>query len=224
MTGTVHLDVLKNCRIASPCSARWEDMAGDDKRRLCCQCDLHVHNLAAMSGAEIEELLRTSGSTPCVRMYRRADGTVITADCPVGLAAVRAYARRAYARVALLVAAFMGASVAMTPNDAPWNSERRLVLYQPFEWIARTLAPGGAWNARWGGMTMGVICPPSSGALPPTVHKYDEHAPDAAGEPDAHSNPNAPGEPDAPGEPESPSEPNSPAPSANPHEDGAKFE
>jgi hypothetical protein len=212
MPGTVHLDVLKNCRIASPCSARWEDMAGNDKRRHCCHCDLDVHNLAAMSGPEIDELLRTSGGTPCVRMYRRADGTVVTSDCPVGLAAVRAYARRAYARVALLVAALMGACVAMTPNDDPWYGERRLVLYQPFEWIAQTLAPRGAWNARWGGMTMGMICPPSAGALPPTVHSFDERAPDA------------PVESDACDEPESPSESNSPAPRAKPQEDGAKIE
>lgn len=172
MPGTVHLDVLKNCRIASPCSARWEDMAGDDKRRHCCHCDLNVQNLAA----------------------------------------VRAYARRAYARVALLVAALMGACVAMTPNDDPWYGERRLVLYQPFEWIAQTLAPGGAWNARWGGMTMGMICPPSAGALPPTVHAFDERAPDT------------PVESDACDEPESPSESNSPAPRAKPQEDGAKIE
>ncbi len=33
----------------------------------------------------------------CVRFYRRADGTMLTADCPRGLAAVRLRMRRVWA-------------------------------------------------------------------------------------------------------------------------------
>lgn len=82
---------LDGVRIASPCSASWDDMVGDGRVRFCAPCKKNVYNLSALSRAEAEALLRESeaneaGATGslCVRLYRRADGTVLTEDCPVG--------------------------------------------------------------------------------------------------------------------------------------------
>jgi hypothetical protein len=72
--------------LATPCSARWSQMSGDDKKRFCGQCKKHVYDLSAMRFDEVKELLESKVS-PCVRFYQRADGTVLTADCPVGLRA-----------------------------------------------------------------------------------------------------------------------------------------
>lgn len=80
---------LKSLHVAAPCSASWEDMEGDDKKRFCSQCALHVHNVSAMTADEAEEFLQTSGGQACVRFFRRADDTVITRNCPVGLAKLR---------------------------------------------------------------------------------------------------------------------------------------
>lgn len=81
----ISLPLLDHVRIASPCSARWEQMEGDDRRRYCSTCRLHVYNLAEMERADAERLLRSSGETGlCVRLYRRQDGTVLTRDCPRG--------------------------------------------------------------------------------------------------------------------------------------------
>jgi len=109
-TSTVSLPLLQNIRIASPCSVRWEDMKGDDRTRHCEQCNLFVHNIANLTTSEAEDLLRsainddgTSKERLCARIFRRADGTVITADCPVGLAALRAKTHRAVARAAAAV-------------------------------------------------------------------------------------------------------------------------
>ena len=94
---------LDNIRVASPCPASWEDMAGDDRVRFCGECKLNVYNLSAMQRDEAEDLVRNREKRLCVRFYQRNDGTVLTRDCPVGL---RAIARRARARIAA-VASFM---------------------------------------------------------------------------------------------------------------------
>src|SRR5579872_5483516 len=78
---------LDDVRIASPCSARWEDMVGDDRVRHCGQCEKDVYFLSGMTRTEAEALLAARGASLCARIFRRADGTVLTADCPVGIAA-----------------------------------------------------------------------------------------------------------------------------------------
>ncbi|WP_437672047.1 hypothetical protein [Sorangium sp. So ce131] len=78
------LPLLDNVRVASPCTADWEEMAGDDRVRFCGQCQKHVYNLSEMPREEAEQFIRQAAGGACIRLYRRADGTVITADCPVG--------------------------------------------------------------------------------------------------------------------------------------------
>lgn len=98
--------LLDRISIASPCTADWNAMAGDARTRFCSECSLHVHDLSAMSADEATELLRQAGQGRlCVRFHRRADGTVLTQDCPVGL---RQKLRRAWARTAALVLAMWG--------------------------------------------------------------------------------------------------------------------
>src|SRR5258708_21147483 len=80
---------IKDVRIASPCASDWAQMAGDDRVCHCAECNLNVYNFAAMTGFEIAELLANrQGRRVCARIYRRADGTMITQDCPKGLRAV----------------------------------------------------------------------------------------------------------------------------------------
>jgi len=76
---------LDDVRIGFQCKQRWEDMVGDDRVRACRGCDRPVFNLSEMTRAEAEAVLATRGLTPCVRFYRRADGTVMTSDCPSGV-------------------------------------------------------------------------------------------------------------------------------------------
>lgn len=83
---TVRLD---NMRVASPCRVGWEQMSGDDRVRLCQLCDLHVYDISRMTRGEAESLIANSEGRICARLFRRADGTIITRDCPVGLRAIR---------------------------------------------------------------------------------------------------------------------------------------
>jgi len=76
---------LNGATIAAPCPVSWEKMRGDDRVRFCDQCQQHVYDLSEMTTAEALELIRRNDSRLCVQLYRRADGTVLTSDCPVGL-------------------------------------------------------------------------------------------------------------------------------------------
>jgi hypothetical protein len=99
------LPLLDGVRIASPCSASWDEMKGDEQVRFCGKCEKNVYNLSAMSSDEAEQLIAGREGSVCVRLYRRQDGTVLTTDCPVGV-------RRKRVRRVLAVAAGAGALAA----------------------------------------------------------------------------------------------------------------
>jgi hypothetical protein len=95
--------MLPEIKIASPCPALWEQMAGNNQVRHCAQCNLNVYNFSEMTSAEIEQLIKASeGQRLCGRLYQRADGSLITRDCPVGL---RTKIRRVSARLTTALAA-----------------------------------------------------------------------------------------------------------------------
>lgn len=79
------LPMLDRIAVASPCSASWDEMLGDERVRFCLACEKNVYNLSNMPREDAEALLaKSAGGEVCVRFYRRADGTVMTSDCPVG--------------------------------------------------------------------------------------------------------------------------------------------
>lgn len=178
MEAHLSLDQLK---IASPCGVSWDDMRaveGGDRVRHCDHCRLNVYNLSEMSGDDAALLIRAhEGQRLCVRMYKRADGTVITADCPVGLSR----ARRRLIRLGAGVAALFGlAGVAVALERA---SEQRGVAtastLRPFSWIARHVygrnpPPQQQWAV------MGDICvTPPSNTTNPAPSTGSEAAPSA---------------------------------------------
>ena len=100
---------LDNIRVASPCPADWEGMYGDERKRFCGECKLNVYNLSGMTRQEAENLIANWEGRLCVRFYRRADGSVLTADCPVGWAAVeRRLSRAATAVFSMFAGLFSG--------------------------------------------------------------------------------------------------------------------
>ena len=62
-------------------------MPGDARVRHCGGCDRDVHNLAAMTPAQIDALLAKPGPLPCMRMVRHQDGSLMTARVEVADAA-----------------------------------------------------------------------------------------------------------------------------------------
>jgi hypothetical protein len=112
-------------RIASPCSADWDRMQGDDRVRYCPECKLNVYNFDAMDSGEIESLARNREGRLCARFYARPDGTLLTQNCPVGFRArVRRISRAAGAifstATAVMSATFAAAQTAVaTSQSAP---------------------------------------------------------------------------------------------------------
>src|SRR5436190_1632646 len=130
---TISLPLLDRVDIASPCHARWEDMTGDERIRHCAECNLKVHNISALAPDDAEALLRaTVGERLCIRLYRRADGTIITQDCPVGIARIRAAARRALVRAAALIGLVSAAGVAAAATSETLGGRLRLRAMRPF--------------------------------------------------------------------------------------------
>ena len=76
--------LLSRIQIASPCPASWDAMAGDERSRMCGLCDERVHDLSQLTALEGLRLITEAEGSACVRLYRRADGKVQTADCRMG--------------------------------------------------------------------------------------------------------------------------------------------
>jgi hypothetical protein len=92
-------------QIASPCLANWSDMVGDDRSRHCLACNKTVYDLSGLTAQQALALIREKDGELCVRLFRRADGRVLTADCPVGL---RARLMRAGQRIGLAAWVLLG--------------------------------------------------------------------------------------------------------------------
>ena len=109
---------LDNIKIASPCSADWNEMRGDARRRYCALCRLNVYNLSNMTRAEAESLLINSEGRVCVQFFRRTDGSVITKDCPVGWARIKRKVSRAATAAFSLIAGIFGGVFALESLQA----------------------------------------------------------------------------------------------------------
>jgi hypothetical protein len=110
---------LDHISIASPCHADWDQMTGNDRARFCGQCNLNVYNLSSMTREEAELLIGRTEGRLCVRYFRRADGSVLTRDCPVGLRAIRrrmSYVARAVGSAVLGFLAGLGFNQFMRPS------------------------------------------------------------------------------------------------------------
>jgi hypothetical protein len=114
MKTTFNVDEI---RIALPCQARWNDMEGDERARFCRQCSKHVFNLSAMTRTQIETLVREKEGKFCGRFYRRADGRMLTVDCPSRLRHVRERLARIGGAVCALLLSLVGCSSRQTNSN-----------------------------------------------------------------------------------------------------------
>ena len=159
-------------KITSPCPARWEDMGGDDRVRFCDQCRKNVYNLSAMTAREAQELMTGKSSDLCVRIYQRADGTVMTEDCPVGLALYWRKTRAAVTGCIAMVLFVVTGLVTLGRDRASAASGKRDPVTE--------FAQNTVWQVKeWLGLNpparpipvMGGICPPPRPANPPMMGK-----------------------------------------------------
>ena len=104
-------------KVASPCSASWDEMKGDDAVRHCGSCDKDVFQISNMSTEQVERfLLKRRGLGTCVRFYQRADGTLLTSDCSVGKKAKRTQRLVTAVGAAALGASALGLGYGLSPD------------------------------------------------------------------------------------------------------------
>jgi hypothetical protein len=133
--------VLEGLKVASPCTVPWESMRGDDRVRHCGQCRLNVFNLSAMSRREAEALVRGAEGRLCVRFYRRADGTVLTRDCPVGLRAVRRRLALLGSALAAMLLGMFTAGCTRRPEGGGGDPRPTTGIMAPPETVGRMASP-----------------------------------------------------------------------------------
>jgi hypothetical protein len=112
-----------------------------------------------MNRAEAQELVASASGRVCVRFYRRADGTVLTTNCPIGLRAARAKVAAGLARIAAALALLLAGALALGLGRVPGAA--RLRSMEPFATVCGWLS---AAPAR-GRVIMGEVCipPPPAG-------------------------------------------------------------
>jgi hypothetical protein len=98
---------LDKIKIASPCSANWDEMYGSERKRFCAECKLNVYNVSEMTKDEAENFILRSEGRLCLRVFQRRDGTVITRDCPVGWARVKRRISRVYSAALSIAGGFL---------------------------------------------------------------------------------------------------------------------
>jgi len=117
---------LDNIKIASPCSADWNEMIGDNRQRHCAECRLNVYNLSDMTQTEAENFLINSEGRVCLTFHRRSDGTVLMKDCPIGWQRLKKNVSR-FAAAAFSIIAGLSAGVLGLET---LKSLRRLTNYE----------------------------------------------------------------------------------------------
>jgi hypothetical protein len=130
--GPRRLAMLDDVRVAAPCPESWEQMVGDEHVRYCGRCEKNVYNLSSLTRDEAEALLSARQGEMCVRLFRRADGTVMTSDCPVG---VKKRRRRRVA-IAAVGGGLVAAAAALGLEGSQAHTTGVLVRPQAEGWTA----------------------------------------------------------------------------------------
>ena len=75
------IDALDSITVPVPCPVSWDEMSGGDRTRYCDQCKQNVHDVSELTREEAVALVTAGEKVPCLRLFRRPDGRVMTADC-----------------------------------------------------------------------------------------------------------------------------------------------
>ncbi len=112
--------ILDGICIAMPCSVDWNAMKGNDEVRLCGGCNKNVYNISAMSKKHAEEIL-SSPALPCLQISRRADGTLVTDECPKIFRPIRSSWTKIVGSILSLLAALSPQLAAAADEKIPRN-------------------------------------------------------------------------------------------------------
>jgi hypothetical protein len=107
--------LLDRINIASPCSADWDKMIGNEQVRFCQHCSLHVHDLSKITRKDVVKLVADSKGKLCVRYYR-PDGVVQTANHAQPLSQIKR-------RLSRIAAGAFTATLSLASNAAAQSTQ-----------------------------------------------------------------------------------------------------
>lgn len=143
---------LRSITIKSPCSAKWEEMVGNDRIRACEHCRLSVQDLSQMTAVEAYKLVRTSKGRLCLRIHRTPAGDVITRPVYEKLHAISRRMSRIAAGAFTAVMSLSSAAYAQTADGGQMEQHRAVeaapvkpAVSGPSGWLSGTATdPNGA--------------------------------------------------------------------------------
>ncbi len=144
-------------KIASPCSARWEDMEGNERQRFCAQCQKSVYDFSKMEPEQVAALIGEAKGRVCARLYKRSDGRMLLENCPRGVARQRHTFRRIAVSVGALFLLLVTAAFARKVRSSGASDS-------PVVRDVKNKVDDAMWKVKgWVGihkpMIMGEICP-----------------------------------------------------------------
>jgi hypothetical protein len=140
------IDVLDSITIPVACPVPWDAMRGDHRTRFCDQCSQNVHDVSELTRTEALQLVTGGEKVPCLRLYRRQDGRVMTADCLTRRERVWKWLRRRLSWAAALFALvfFMGCN---SRPDCIMGKPAPPDIPQPSEEVIQSVVGGAAATA-----------------------------------------------------------------------------
>ena len=150
-------ELMVKLKIASPCPARWADMDGDERIRFCGLCQKNVYNFCGVDAAQAVAIIREKEGRLCGRFYQRADGTLLTTDCPVGVMQAWTRLRRLAAAAAALLffSTLFALSTRATAGSYSSTRNRLYVAWDDAKWMVK------GWLGIRRPVLLGEICVPA---------------------------------------------------------------
>lgn len=110
---------LETINLAFSCPMDWDKMIGNNQIRYCPECKLSVYNISSLSNVEATKLINSNENRLCIKLYRRADGTVLTKDCSVGIRVIKKKITTNIVVASLAVLLCLSNTNAQTPIKLP---------------------------------------------------------------------------------------------------------
>lgn len=111
-------NLLRSLSIKTPCSARWEEMRGNEQVRFCQHCDLNVTDISHLTPQAAISLVLRSGGSVCLRIHRDPAGEVVTRSAPQRLHVITRRASRIAAGAFTAVMGLSATAYAQTSSTA----------------------------------------------------------------------------------------------------------
>jgi anti-sigma-K factor RskA len=148
-------------RIDKPCSAAWDKMAGDEKRRFCEHCQLHVHNLSEMTTQEQVAFMKAPGERKCVIYSKPTNAKPVDAGTWLSFQSTSGWRKAVAAMLAAMFSLFTNSCRTTAPT-----SDQRLILGKVKN--TQQVSPASHDASSSGKEALSQLTPPGGIIFPPT--------------------------------------------------------